>query len=398
MDEREAKEKVVAAGKRLTESGLIARTWGNVSCRISSSHFVITPSGRDYLSLTPDDIVTVAIEDTSYTGDIKPSSEKGVHAEIYRHSPDVGFIIHTHQENASVISALGVDSISTKSNWLFLEDKIICAAYGLPGTKKLRKGVADALNQTKGNAIIMRNHGAVCFGKYAEDAFRTASDLETACIRFIEEKYMQIQGVKTFDPDKMREFALSRIERRKPDLQVDYDRPYCSSERTADGFVLRSKGSDPVFVSFGRLNDTLPGEAKIHNEIYTTNRDINCILHSDAPDVLAISRANITLYPMVDDFAQIVGTKVKTVFAGAAQIADSLNHASAVLIGNNGALCCGANENDASAVKMILEKNCRARICAALFGDVKPLSRFDCMLMRFVYLKKYAKQINENKK
>jgi ribulose-5-phosphate 4-epimerase/fuculose-1-phosphate aldolase len=46
MNELKAKQKVVDAGIRLVESGLIARTWGNVSCRISDTHFVITPSGQ----------------------------------------------------------------------------------------------------------------------------------------------------------------------------------------------------------------------------------------------------------------------------------------------------------------------------------------------------------------
>ncbi|MBP7124095.1 MAG: class II aldolase/adducin family protein, partial [Clostridia bacterium] len=48
----EAKKLVVAAGKKLVESGLIARTWGNVSARISDTQFVITPSGRAYETLT----------------------------------------------------------------------------------------------------------------------------------------------------------------------------------------------------------------------------------------------------------------------------------------------------------------------------------------------------------
>ncbi|MBR5016026.1 MAG: class II aldolase/adducin family protein, partial [Clostridia bacterium] len=93
----EAKALVIDAGKELLESGLIARTWGNVSARISDTQFVITPSGKAYETLTPEDIVTVNIADCSYEGDIKPSSEKGVHAEAYRLRPDVDFIIHTHQ-------------------------------------------------------------------------------------------------------------------------------------------------------------------------------------------------------------------------------------------------------------------------------------------------------------
>jgi len=397
MTDQEAKQKVVDAGIRLVKSGLIARTWGNVSCRISGTHFVISPSGRDYLKLTPEEIVTVAIADLSYTGDIKPSSEKGVHAAIYRNRPDIHFIIHTHQENASVISTLGLDSITADSSYTFPGTEIICAAYGLPGTGKLRRGIADALERSTGNAIIMRNHGAVCFGKDEEEAFQTAKDLEKASIRFVEEKYRKIEGAAGFDPDNMRQYVLSRISRPWKSSSPEYPRPYSSSERTTKGFILYSKDAAPISVMSGEAGKTLPGEAVIHDEIYRRYKNINCIIHTDTPDVIAISRANITLYPLVDDFAQIIGTKVKTVQNNTAEIVNALKNTSAVLIGNNGALCCGSSEQDASAVQMIIEKNCKAQICGTLFGAVKPLSRLDSKLMRVVYLQKYSKQISTNK-
>ncbi len=109
MDILQAKEIVIAAGKKLVETGLIARTWGNVSCRIDEQTFVITPSGKAYESLTPDDIVLVRMDDLSYDGDVKPSSEKGIHAQCYLLRKDCNFVIHTHQSNASIISALGSD-------------------------------------------------------------------------------------------------------------------------------------------------------------------------------------------------------------------------------------------------------------------------------------------------
>ena len=59
MDILEAKKIVVEAGKQLVSTGLIARTWGNVSYRIDDKQFVITPSGKAYEGLTPDDIVLV---------------------------------------------------------------------------------------------------------------------------------------------------------------------------------------------------------------------------------------------------------------------------------------------------------------------------------------------------
>ena len=394
MNDKEAREKVVDAGIRLVQSGLIARTWGNVSCRISESQFVISPSGRDYLSLTPEEIVTVGISDLSYTGDIKPSSEKGVHAEIYKHFPDVNFIIHTHQENASVISALGLDSIKTDSQWLFLGNDIICASYGLPGTKKLRKGISDALNKTKGNVVIMRNHGAVCFGASEEEAFQAASDLEKSCSCYVENTFRKISNDQKFDPDKMREYALSKIAKKQakgaPCEQLDLG----SSERTPDGFLLHAKGKEPILVKFGQSDKSMTGEAKIHSEIYSQNPKINCIMHTDTPDVILLSRADTKLFPFVDDFAQIVGTKVITVPVDPDRIARSLKSASSVMVCDNGALCCGATQGDASAVQMIMEKNCKAKICTTLFGDVKPISGFDSKLMRFVYLKKYSKQIN----
>lgn len=76
MDILQAKKEVIAAGLRLVEKGLIARTWGNVSCRVDENSFVITPSGKPYEGLTPDDIVEVKIDTLSYEGNVKPSSER----------------------------------------------------------------------------------------------------------------------------------------------------------------------------------------------------------------------------------------------------------------------------------------------------------------------------------
>ena len=182
MDVLTAKKLVIEAGEKLVETGLIARTWGNVSCRVDEKTFVITPSGKPYIGLTPDDIVEVAIETLEWSGDIKPSSEKGVHAEVYKEYPEAGFVIHTHQKAASIVSALkeGIDNVAGEAKSI-IGDKIFIGAYGLPGTKKLKKGVAGALKMSPSKAVIMAHHGAVCFGKDLEEAFEVASSLEKVC-------------------------------------------------------------------------------------------------------------------------------------------------------------------------------------------------------------------------
>ena len=102
-----ARELVLKAGLELCEAGLVARTWGNISARVSDTQYVITPSGRAYDTLTPEDIVLVNIADGSYEGDVKPSGEKGVHAAVYELCPEMNFVIHTPQNYASALSVLG---------------------------------------------------------------------------------------------------------------------------------------------------------------------------------------------------------------------------------------------------------------------------------------------------
>ena len=61
MEEQMARRLVAAEGKKLQQAGLVARTWGNISCRIDENHFVITPSGLDYETMTARDLVLMDI-------------------------------------------------------------------------------------------------------------------------------------------------------------------------------------------------------------------------------------------------------------------------------------------------------------------------------------------------
>ena len=161
--EAEARNLVILAARRLVDAGLTARTWGNLSARISGEQFVITPSGLGYDIMEPEDLVVVNISDLSYEGNRKPSSEKGIHADAYRLRPEVNFVIHTHQDKASVYGIRGWDLSGLTAS--ILGKRVPCAAYGLPGTEKLRQAVADALSANPSSqAVLMKAHGALCLG------------------------------------------------------------------------------------------------------------------------------------------------------------------------------------------------------------------------------------------
>lgn len=181
MDMREAKHQVIQAGLELVRSGLISRTWGNVSCRVSENRFVITASGRNYKTLTEEEVIPVRISDLSYEGHIRPSSEYKIHRAVYQLKPEAGFVIHTHQDNACAVSAAGMDCIELEREYEGIGSRIFCGKYGLSGTDELCGYVSEALKQSCGNAVLLRNHGALCFGKTYGEAFAAAHALEGAC-------------------------------------------------------------------------------------------------------------------------------------------------------------------------------------------------------------------------
>lgn len=160
---------------------------------------MITPSGLAYDKLTAKDIVTVNVDDCSFEGDLAPSSEKGVHAAIYRERSDVGFIIHTHQSYASALSNLGRDyPVSNHGDRQILGDKVRYIPYALPGTKKLKNNALKAVAGSTGKAFLMAAHGAICIGADSEEAFNVAEKLEGFCKEVITRRYLELSGRSYF--------------------------------------------------------------------------------------------------------------------------------------------------------------------------------------------------------
>jgi len=186
MTIEEAKEKVCNAGKQLLKEGLVARTWGNVSIKVSDTQMVITPSGRKYEELTPNDMVLVDIYTLKYKGKLKPSSELKLHCEVYKTRPHIESVIHTHQMYASIVAAArkNVQILDAEHQKILGASVIKAAPYALPNTKKITVDTAKAIE--KSNAALMSNHGVVCIGKDIEDVFVVARTLENACALFIE--------------------------------------------------------------------------------------------------------------------------------------------------------------------------------------------------------------------
>ena len=173
------RQQIVETGHALIEKNLVAGSWGNISCRIDDKQFAITPSGRGYQTLQPDDIVVVDGKCSVIDGILIPSSESPLHAAIYAACPEAGAIIHTHSIYASALAAMH------KSVPAYIEDivqiiggRVECAVYALPGTEELARNAVTAMGGRK--AVLLANHGAVTWGKNLADALIVAEVLEKA--------------------------------------------------------------------------------------------------------------------------------------------------------------------------------------------------------------------------
>lgn len=335
-EEEKAKRAVIQAAKELAKKGLTARTWGNISARISDTQFVITPSGLSYDTLTEDKIVTVDIRDVSYEGDVKPSSEAGIHADVYKLRPSVGAVIHTHQKAASAISVcpegLLIESEKEKA---LLGNIAPCTAYGMPGTKKLRKAVRKTVSDDpESRGFLLPRHGALLVGSDLKTVFSEAEALECAA----EKKYHSI----------VRESGLAR--KRPPEL------------------------TKALYIRIRR------GCGAVH------------LIYAGGAATLCFSKKGEKLLPWLDDLSQIAGVNICCCdISDVKSMVRELRHKNAVLIKGYGALCTGNTREDALAVKMILEKGCMAALYGEKTADARPLNPIDARLQRFVYRYHYSK-------
>lgn len=184
------KKTVYQANLDLVKHGLVIFTWGNVSAIDREKGLVvIKPSGVSYKNMTPEDMVVVDLEGNVIEGNFNPSSDTATHIILYKNFHNIGGIVHTHSEWATIWAQAGqaIPALGTTHADYF---------YGnIPCTRKLTNAEIDsAYEEETGNVIaetfqdqdpnaipgvLVNNHGPFSWGKDAQDAVHNAVVLET---------------------------------------------------------------------------------------------------------------------------------------------------------------------------------------------------------------------------
>jgi L-ribulose-5-phosphate 4-epimerase len=213
------KKRVYDCTLELVREGYIQGLGGNVSMLVEGEDvIVVTPSQREYNSITVDDICVVnfdlkPVDDNG----LKPSVETGMHVTVYRNRKDVSAVVHTHQIYASIFAIINMpipclfDEVAST-----IGPVVEVVPYGLSGSPQLIENVVSKLGN-RGNCYLLQNHGILAMGADLLKAKRNAELLEK-CARVYHGALATGKEI-TFLPENMQEL-MGKIVANKQDAEI----------------------------------------------------------------------------------------------------------------------------------------------------------------------------------
>jgi L-fuculose-phosphate aldolase len=162
LREAALRDELCAALRSLAAGGLVRGTEGNASAR-AGELVVISPSGLEYDALRAEDVCLLTTRGELLEGS-GPSVELPMHLAVLAARPDVGAVVHTHSPCATARPPVPV-------------------ASGVSGTPELGAAVLEAA--AGGTAVVIRDHGPVCFGADLAEAVACAFAVEESAERLL---------------------------------------------------------------------------------------------------------------------------------------------------------------------------------------------------------------------
>jgi len=169
-----ARAQLVSYSARLLADGLAVGSAGNMSVR-AGDIVAITPSGISYHDMRPDDVCLVALDGTQVDVPETPSSETPMHLAIYA-ATKAGAVVHTHSPEVVALSASRPELPAIHYAITGLGGPVRVAPYVRFGSAGLAAAAVEALDGR--SAVILRNHGAVTYGRDLAQAYDRALLLE----------------------------------------------------------------------------------------------------------------------------------------------------------------------------------------------------------------------------
>jgi L-ribulose-5-phosphate 4-epimerase len=190
----ELKREACEANLALPRHGLIHLSFGNASAiDRARGVFAIKPSGVDYATLKPADMVLIDLEGRPVepAHKLRPSSDTPTHRRLFLAYPEIGGIVHTHSSHATAFAQAGlaIPALGTTHADYFYGDipvtrKLTAAEIG-GGAYEWETGnvIVEHFERWKKSpldhpAILVNRHAPFTWGLTVAKALETAVALE----------------------------------------------------------------------------------------------------------------------------------------------------------------------------------------------------------------------------
>ena len=176
----ELKHEVWSLAGQAYKAQLFAGTSGNLSVfDRDSGYMVITPTSVPYETMEPEDMVVMTLDGEIAEGRRQPSSEWRMHAVVYRKTPGVAAIVHTHSPYATAYAAANKSiPCALIEMAMFIGGDVPVAGYATPGTAGVGENAVLAMGERRG--CLLANHGVLAVGRDLRQAYLSAVYIEDA--------------------------------------------------------------------------------------------------------------------------------------------------------------------------------------------------------------------------
>ena len=163
-------ESIVEVGKLMYQKSWVAANDGNISVRLDADRIICTPTGVSKGMMRPEDMLVVDLDGRKLEGERDCTTEIQMHCTIYKMRADVNSVVHAHPPVSTGFAVAG-----RALNLAILPEAVVTlgtvplADYGLPGTPELSNRLVPFIPNH--DALLMANHGVVCYGESLEKAF-----------------------------------------------------------------------------------------------------------------------------------------------------------------------------------------------------------------------------------
>lgn len=175
---QEERQNVVEYCRKLGAGELTTGTGGNISIyNAGAGLMAISPSSMDYAEMTSGDVVIMDLDAKVVDGNLRPSSEFGMHLICYKKRQDIRTVVHTHSPKATTLAVMGWD-LPAVHYMIALSGgaTIRCTPYRLFGTMELAEEAIKALEGSF--ACLLGNHGTLATGPDIGYAYSLAEHME----------------------------------------------------------------------------------------------------------------------------------------------------------------------------------------------------------------------------